>query len=1200
MLKNISIFIVISSFLVSIAGLSHITDTKNNFTKLKLSSRAILNAPTIIDTVKPLISNEGNIFVTHYDTDIDKNYWSISQDSKGQMLFANSQGISVFNGSTWINFNIEQTPFTIKYLEEQDIVLVGCDNGFGYLKDEGKGKYEYFSLSIPTYNYGEITDIQMSENHIFFYSQQIISVFNRKNLDREYEVVNKQNERLNNGMLIFNDKLFVFKNNDGLYEVNSAGEYKKIKGSNKIKGEELVFNIMLSPDKMIFGTSNDLLYVFDGKTIKNYDSKIQKHVSEMQLVSGVALSDGRFALGTLSRGVVVINDKTHKIENIVDYQNGLPDDEVLAMNKDKYGNIWVSHGLGISQLDFILPIKYYNSYPGIEGILIDVLNFNNTIYVATSEGVYYLSKVESLEDLKYYQDKMAEQKKQQCVPKGKHAVGAKLTKDNKEIVEKTKKDNFFKRWKKKREERKARRKAKKQEKNKSNDLKNKKTKYVKIDDKSGAKVQKLSKAESEELANIMENISNKNKKNTKKTKKDNEKPKKKQLIISYVFKKIKNINTKCKKLVGHKDRILVATNNGLYQIKNNKANKILDDKNINTIVPSLKENIFFLGQNTGFTAIRFNGKKWKEDKKFNRQGIDKPIFDIVEDTSGVLWLASDALVYKVNMNNELSDSIDFLQHIPSSFTIRCLNNEVYFISKHEVYKLNKSKGTIEYSTDLFDNYQNNIDYINSQPNITWVKFKDKWQIIGNHSLQNEQLQMLNLLENISNIKVDKYNNIWVIDRGSNLFRIGSITSSIDYLTDFNVYIQKLKPNRGKSLSGQNFVLPYNITSVELSLNAPYFFRPQETEYQYIVKPVMEHWSNWRKKTEIDLLVNSGKFTIQVRAKNVFGNIRTSPVYYMTVESKLWEENWFYGIIIFLVVSIIFFIEFRRHKRKNRKLQLYNAKLEKEVEKRTTEIKMQSAQIQKKNKEITASINYGSRIQHAILPHREILKDCFSDAFILNKPRNIVSGDFYWWNKIGNRIIVTVGDCTGHGVPGAFLSILGISFLNEIAYEIKELHANTILNLLREKVITTLNQQDYGHRMSDGMDLSLIIYDMTTSELEYAGANNPLYIIRDNKLEEIKADRMPIGWYIDTETPFENQHIKLQEGDYLYLFSDGYMDQFGGEHGKKLLARNFKKLLQKASERESMEEQKEFLDNRFTKWIGDNNQIDDIMVLGLKI
>jgi len=286
------------------------------------------------------------------------------------------------------------------------------------------------------------------------------------------------------------------------------------------------------------------------------------------------------------------------------------------------------------------------------------------------------------------------------------------------------------------------------------------------------------------------------------------------------------------------------------------------------------------------------------------------------------------------------------------------------------------------------------------------------------------------------------------------------------------------------------------------------------------------------------------------------------------------------------------------------------------------IKQQRDLVIRQKKEITDSIQYAQRIQSAILPRKEQLDNIFSEYLVLFRPKDIVSGDFYWVHEQNNHIFFAAVDCTGHGVPGAFMSMLGISYLNEIVVEKGITEPAQILTRLRNIVISTLHQTGQVGESKDGMDISLCVFDRKTNILKYSGANNPVYIIRKNDLppiekeglpcifhtnpdvpdyilNEIKADKMPIGVHLKEMSPFTNHFIPLMENDTIYIFSDGYADQFGGERHKKFMSKKFKDLLL-SLQKTPLKEQRKEITAVFEAWKGQYEQVDDVLVIGVKV
>jgi serine phosphatase RsbU (regulator of sigma subunit)/HAMP domain-containing protein len=281
-------------------------------------------------------------------------------------------------------------------------------------------------------------------------------------------------------------------------------------------------------------------------------------------------------------------------------------------------------------------------------------------------------------------------------------------------------------------------------------------------------------------------------------------------------------------------------------------------------------------------------------------------------------------------------------------------------------------------------------------------------------------------------------------------------------------------------------------------------------------------------------------------------------------------------------------------------------LEKKVQERTEEVVRQKEEIEIKNtelhilyKQVTDSILYAKRIQEAILPPDSVIKSLVPNSFVLFKPKDIVSGDFYWFERKGANVYFSAVDCTGHGVPGAFMSLVGYNILKDIVKNTSIVKPGEMLNKMREDVVKTLHADTDENRAKDGMDMTLCSLNYDTLELQYAAAYNPLYIVRNGELLEFDANKFPIGAFIGERKDYDNHTIQLQKGDVLYLFSDGYADQFGGPKGKKYMVGNFRKLLLKVST-SPIDEQKKILDEAYTEWQGTHEQVDDVLLIGVKI
>jgi len=301
-----------------------------------------------------------------------------------------------------------------------------------------------------------------------------------------------------------------------------------------------------------------------------------------------------------------------------------------------------------------------------------------------------------------------------------------------------------------------------------------------------------------------------------------------------------------------------------------------------------------------------------------------------------------------------------------------------------------------------------------------------------------------------------------------------------------------------------------------------------------------------------------------------------------------------GLILVIAFSIFIFNRLRVIRKQKNLIE----QKEKETQEQKRKVEQQKDIVEEKNKEILDSITYAKRLQEAILPPVKVVKEYLPDSFILYKPKDIVAGDFYFMEPVGKKIIIAAADCTGHGVPGAMVSVVCANALNRTVKEFGIVSAEKILNKVRELVLETFSRSE--SEVKDGMDISLCVLDTKKNELTWSGANNPLWVVRagSNEIEEFNPDKQPVGISYNPK-PFTNHIVKLENRDSFYLFTDGYEDQFGGDKGKKFKTANMKKLIL-AVKNEDMEKQRELINHEFEKWKGKLEQLDDVCVIGIRI
>ena len=413
------------------------------------------------------------------------------------------------------------------------------------------------------------------------------------------------------------------------------------------------------------------------------------------------------------------------------------------------------------------------------------------------------------------------------------------------------------------------------------------------------------------------------------------------------------------------------------------------------------------------------------------------------------------------------------------------------------------------------------------------------------------------------------------------------------LTEFKLFGQE-KLFDTTLVSKKIIDLKYDENSISFSFAVLNFVFPEKNQLAYMLEGFDKKWTfcgnkNTAQYTNLD----PGEYVFRVKGANndSYWNNKGCSVR-VIITPPFWRTKWFYTLSVLIIIcSIYFFMKYRE-----KKLQSEKKVLEVKVAERTSELKHQKELVEEKNKEITDSITYAKRLQNAILPSHELIEQYFPDSFVFYKPKDIVAGDFYWLEHFGDLVFIAAADCTGHGVPGAMVSVVCSNSLDRAVKEFGLRDTGKILDKTRELVIETFEKS--GENVKDGMDISIFSINKTTKQLQWSGANNPLWFISKGELHEIKGDKQPIGKH-DSATVFTTHTLEYKLDTIYYLITDGYADQFGGNKGKKFKYKQLQELFLVNYQR-SMKEQEEILERTFEDWKANLEQIDDVTLIGIKI
>lgn len=1079
-------------------------------------------------------AQQGSPLLTHFveSRETENQSWAICQDQDQVMLFANRKGISAFDGMEWKDIRIATIPYSMQINPADEKIYIGGDGNYGFIEKGDTDAYRYVSLSGNSEGSGVITKIIFSDSVVWFYSDQSIIRYNLEAKKADLQLSAKQGFPFT-GMFVTSRNTFINVMNKGLHRLESDTLFPIVTGylTEKI---DILFSLSYNEKLVLTGRSDGTLALFDGIKYYSYPINDKGYLVENILSEGIALGDTAYAFSTLEGGVLIVKKTTGKVLYTINNQTELPDDEVYAVGSDNSGGLWISHQYGLTRADLSLPMENYAIFPGLKGNLSSALKYSNELYVATSEGVFYLKEVKSYDEVEF-------------LVKSTSLV----SKEEKTVSEEPLQETQAAR----------------------------KNIFARIFGR---------KTEPQNPATVTEKP--KEKREAQPVVRYTKKKVSKLKSIDFIYTKVEGLDEKCRQLVATPDGILAATNKGLFIIKDHKATLVLPDKYINYIRWLPFNGIYYIASNEGCFFVRSeNGGLIS--KSLDPDFID-PIYSVIRENSKTIWLGGENFVSRVELNEDQSvkDSVNYKikKGYPDRCILRLINDTLFLFTESEIHYFNRSADRFEPFTDIRSSFEAGKDYLMPLSNIPLLKFDDKWiSLAGRGEIKEMELTLLKLFDDVVFVGVED-DNIWVIDGKNRLYGIDRKRSAKGS-PEVNILIKSIKNDRGISFDLKDVRFERGDNVIHFEIIAPGYLKESTTLYQYYIYKVMPDWSEWSVRTQYEKTINKpGDYILQVRAKDIWGNISERKSVKFTISAPFTKTLYFYFLIALAGLTLIIFIIIFRE----RQLQQINRILEDKVKERTAELAAQK-------QEITASIEYAGRIQLAMLPMEDHFKESFSDYFILFKPRDIVSGDFYWIGEDDKSIFFTVGDCTGHGVPGAFMSTMGISTLNEIIANNHDLQANTVLDLLRDKTMRALHQTGKIGEAADGMDVAFCVLNKNRRILQFSGAFNPLIIFQGGELREFRADRMPIGIHYGGEKPFTNHVITVNRGDTLYIFSDGYNDQFGGPHGVKFKMANFRNLLREIYYH-PMIEQRNILENEFEKWKGSCAQVDDITIIGIRI
>ncbi len=1077
------------------------------------------------------VNKTGVPFITNYspnEFNFAEQNWSIVQDKRGIMYFGNNDnGVLEYDGISWRKIPIpNSSKVSSLAVDDNGVIYVGASDDFGYLSPDKAGNLLYKSLIskvdsfIHIHELGDVYKVLVRENKVYFCLKNHLFIYDNNKLTH----IPIQKELDHWLSFLVNNRIYLGTANKGLMEV-SGDTIKQTPGGDFFKQKNITIILPFDKTEIIVGSFEGELYLFNPETgrVRSYglSSPTESFLKANGLLCALPISGDRMVFGCLSNGLIV-TDKSGSIINHLDKNNGLQDDIIYAVYMNpaagKSSPLWLALNSGISKIEINSPFGIFNEKLGLKGQALDIIRFNNQIYVSTFQGIFRLSN---------------------------DSAGNAI--------------------------------------------------FIRFKEPSNAQC--------------------------------------------WAFAKFTIPGTKSEVL-------LVGTTDGVYTIdKYNNISKInisqlnwIDEHNkpikiqqnyfsVFYMFPSqLNKNKIYIGEDRGLKVLTFSDGKWSTLQCFETGETRS----IIESKNGDIWLGTPLKgIYRIK-NPFLEPKIinytskDGLPEIHDANPV-LEGDSIYFATYKGIYKLNEQTGKFQSSSHFGISYSDGTkgvyEIFKERDQEFWlscISIKNNFQKVWiEKAWKNKEGKMMSLekpfrrLPNkwVDVIYPDENNLVW-FGFSDDLFCYNE-NEEFDAPSKFNTFIRKIYIAKDSTLFGGTFFsnpdsLPLKIslhqekkqkTNISFKYNSIIFTfasgsfeNEQSVVYSYSLKGFNENWSNWvHDSRAVFTNLDEGNYQFCVKSRSIYGVESPIETYSFRILPPWYRTIWAYlAYLLFLGLVIWTFF-----------VQIGNIRLEKMVKFRTAEVIKQKEEIERKNKDIMASIQYAYRIQTALLPPGDYLDEIFPERFILYLPRDIVSGDFYWLTKQGQKIITVTADCTGHGVPGAMMSMLGITLLNDIISKNEELRAHEILNSLRSNIIHSFRQTGKIGETQDGMDMALYILNIDEMRLEFSGANQSLNLIRNGELQVIKGDNMPIGISAYLERSFISHDVSLVKGDMIYTFSDGYHDQFGGPLQKKMLVFNLRRLLTEIHQK-PLEEQKEILHNHFINWKGEGFQVDDITIIGVRV
>ncbi|MCK4745388.1 MAG: cell envelope integrity protein TolA, partial [Bacteroidales bacterium] len=790
-------------------------------------------------------AQDGEPFMNHFKLENvpGNRITSISQDLENAMIFSGISGVITFDSEEWQIHSVPNIPLVIVKDSRLPLVYVGGRGFYGYLLKTDTGAYEYHNLALEEEETGDIYRIYQTSSHVIFYGDELIAMADRTEL---YNLKRFRPDSINvfSGLLIYRNNAYVNLLGQGIHEFGDSG-FTSIETRVDFSGSEILFGIEYGDSSALLGLDNNSLFWSDGDDFTRVELEDQEYLDESFLEDAAWLEKNIFALSTVLGGCMLVDVVSGKTINILNNQTGLPDDEIYAIGKDNNHGLWLSHQYGLTRVDVRLPIRSFENYPGLEGNLTAVAILDSTIYVSTNEGIFYLEEKKDYleEEVVIRLTIPATPRPRTPEPEVEQERESELQDPGEEVQEEKQLSA--------KERRKLRREAKKAAKNQKEETEED-VPVTEEPDETQAVEDSLVEEEPRGLKALFQKRSGKSEESVKEEdEKEEEIPQTpvartryiKQKIyslqsISHEFTRLGEFEEKAKDLMPVGNRILIATNEGLYEIVDKKLKIIREGWYVENIFPVADPGRIYVVTDESAYQLVLEEDSWRTSMDFSYVGEE--IHSVCEEKDSIIWLGCDNRSYRIRpLNDSVSDieSFDFHEKYFDPVTMRNIRDTVYFFLSGGIYY--HANDSI-YLSRTFEERALLKIYLSTCA-IAWVQTGDRWISFWNQENYNDKMNSyLNLFADIEDLFLDMDGNVWVVSENTYLHKINR--DKVDaYDPGFRLFLKSVY-NDDKQYLLDELQFDYYDRSLIFNLSAPFYLRDNSTSYQYFAEGMSDGWS----------------------------------------------------------------------------------------------------------------------------------------------------------------------------------------------------------------------------------------------------------------------------------------------------------------------------------------------------------------------